>query len=332
MPFDRLRRREFITLLGGAAAAWPLVARAQQPAVPVIGFLSTGAPGPFEGMIAAFNRTLTDLGYVAGKTVIVEYRWAEGEYNRLPALAADLVNRRASVIATAGGAPTALAAKNATSTIPIVFIMGDDPVRAGLVASLNRPGGNVTGVSLFLAELLAKRLDLLAELVPPPASIALLVNPANPNAESDKSNGQAAARARGRHFLVVSASSVAEIDAAFVTLAQERVGALLIGTDILFTNQRDQFVALAASHKIPTLHQWRDFVISGGLVSYGTSHTEPYRQAASYAARILKGEKPGDLPVTQPTKFELVINLKTAKGLGLDVPDKLLALADEVIE
>jgi putative ABC transport system substrate-binding protein len=324
-------RREFIALLGSAAAAWPLATRAQQRQ-PLVGFLSSGASGPFAEMSAAYQQALGEAGYVAGKTVTIEYRWAEGQYDRLPALAAGLVSRRSDVIATAGGAVTALAAKAASATVPIVFIMGDDPVRAGLVASLNRPGGNVTGVSLFLAELLAKRFDLLSELVPQAATIAVLVNPNNPNVESDKRSAQAAARTRGRQLLIVSASSVGEIDAAYATLAQQGAGALLIGTDILFTNQRDQFVVLGARHAIPTMHQWAEFVASGGLVSYGTSHTEPYRQAAAYTARILKGEKPADLPVMQPTKFELAINLKTAKALGLEVPPMLLARADAVIE
>jgi len=326
-----MKRREFITLLGSAAAAWPIAARTQQRQ-PLIGFLSSGASGPFAEMSAAYQQALGEVGYVAGKTVTIEYRWAEGRYDQLPALAADLIGRRADVIATAGGAVTALAVKAATGTVPIVFIMGDDPVRAGLVASLNRPGGNITGVSLFLAELLGKRFDLLSELVPQAATIAVLVNPTNPNVESDKQSAQAAARSRGRQLLIVSARSVSEIDAAYATLVQQGAGALLIGTDILFTNQRDQFVVLGARHAIPTMHQWAEFVTFGGLVSYGTSHTEPYRQAAAYTARILKGEKPADLPVTQPTKFELAINLKTARALGLDIPTKILALADQVIE
>ncbi len=326
-----MRRRDVITLLGGAAATWPLAARAQQRR-PLVGFLSSGSSAPFAEMSAAYQQTLGEAGYVAGKTLTIEYRWAEGQYDRLPALAADLVSRNADVIATAGGAITALAAKAATANVPIVFIMGDDPVRAGLIASLNRPGRNVTGVSLFLAELLGKRFDLLSELVPPPVTLAILVNPTNSNVESDKREAQAAARARGRQLLILQASSIGEIEVVYATLAQQRAGALLIGTDILFTNQRNQFVALAARYGIPTMHQWREFVATGGLVSYGTSHTEPYRQAATYTARILRGEKPSDLPVTQPTKFELVINLKTAKTLGLAIPDRLLALADEVIE
>lgn len=326
-----MRRREFISWLGGAATAWPAAVRAQQ-SLPLVGFLSSGAPGPFEEPTAAFNQALRDAGFVAGKTATLEYRWAEGQYDRLPALVADLVRRRARVIVAAGGAVTALAAKAATATIPIVFISGDDPVRAGLVTSLNRPGGNVTGVSLIIAELLAKRFDLLAELVPQATTIALLVNPSNQNTEIDKRNALTAARARGRQLLILSASSIAEIDAAYAALAQEHAGALLIGTDILFTTRRDQFITLAAKYRIPTMHQWREFAAAGGLVSYGTSHTEPYRQAANYAARILKGEKPENLPVTQPTTFELVINTKTAKALGLTVPDKLLVAADEIIE
>jgi putative ABC transport system substrate-binding protein len=332
MRFNHLKRREFVTLLGGAAVAWPLVARAQQSAMPVIGFLSSGAPGPFAETTAAFSRSLSDAGYLAGRNVTIEFRWAEGQYDRLPALAGDLVRHRAAVIAVAGGAVSALAAKAATSTIPIVFMMGDDPVQIGLVASLNRPGGNVTGVSLFIRELMSKRFELLTELVPNAATIALLVNPANPNAATDVRDAQVAARGRGRQIVVLNASTTAEIDQAFASLVQQGAGALLIGTDIFFTNQRAQIVALASRYGVPTMHLWREYVVDGGLVSYGTSHTEPYRQAASYVARILKGEKPADLPVIQPTKFELVINLKTARALGLTVPLTLQVAADEVIE
>ena len=327
-----MKRREFITLLGGAAAAWPFAVRGQQPTMPVIGFLSSGVPGPFAEVTDAFRQSLSEAGYVAGKNVTIEFRWAEGQYDRLPALAADLIRHGAAVIVAAGGAVTARAAKAATSTIPIVFIIGDDPVKTGLVASLNRPGGNVTGVNLFIGELVTKRLDLLTEMVPNATTIAVLVNPDNPNAETDAKEAQTAAHARGRQIVLLNASNVAEIDAAFATIAQRGVSALLIGTDIFFTNRRDQLVALASRHGIPVMDQWREFVVEGGLMSYGTTHTEPYRQAGSYIARILKGEKPADLPVIQPTKFELVINLKTAKALGLTVPPSLLTRADEVIE
>jgi len=330
----RLGRREFIALLSGAgaAAAYPLPLRAQQNSTPTVGFLSSGAPGAFAEMTAAFNKALSDAGYVPGKNVTIEFRWAEGQYDRLPALAADLVRRRVAAIAVAGGAVSAQAAKAATSTIPIVFIMGDDPVKAGLVGSLNRPGGNITGVSLIIAQLMAKRLELLTELVPSASTIAVLVNPANPNAQTDLSDAQSAARSRGRQVFSVSASNPPEIDAAFASAKQRGAGALITGTDIFFTSRREQLVAVAKRHSMPTMFQWREFVVDGGLVSYGTSHTEPYRQAAAYIVRILKGEKPGNLPVTQPTTFELVINLKTANALGLTVSPQMLARADEVIE
>jgi putative ABC transport system substrate-binding protein len=326
-----MRRREFILALG-AAAAWPLAAPAQQPALPVIGFLGMGAPGPSAEVTSAFSESLSEAGYSSDKNIKVEFRWAAGQYDRLPTLAAGLVRDRPAVIVVAGGAISVLAVKAATSTVPIVFVTGADPVRDGLVASLNRPGGNVTGVSLFIAELVAKRFELLTEMVPSATTIAVLVNPANPNAETDAKEAQSAAHARGRQIALLHASNAAEIDAAFATLAQRGTGALLIGSDIFFVSRRDQLVALARRHGIPAMHQFREFAVAGGLVSYGTPHTEPYRQAANYTARILKGEKPADLPVIQPTKFELVINLKTAKSLGLAVPSSLLARADEVIE
>jgi putative ABC transport system substrate-binding protein len=300
--------------------------------MPMIGYLSSGAPGPFAQVAAAFSQSLAGAGYVAGKNVTIEFRWAEGQYDRLPALAADLVQRKAAVIVVSGGAVSALAAKAATSTIPVVFVMGDDPVKTGLVASLNRPGGNVTGISLIIGELVAKRFELLTELVPDAATIAVLLNPTNPNSQTDTRDVQAAARSRGRQIALLYASNATEIDAAFVALAQRGAGALLIGTDIFFTSRSGQLVALASRHRIPAMLQWRESVAEGGLVSYGPSHAEPYRQAAGYTARILKGEKPADLPVVQPTKLELVINLKTAKALGLTIPAGLLATADEVIE
>jgi ABC-type uncharacterized transport system substrate-binding protein len=331
-----MKRRDFMVLFGGAATArvapWLRQARAQQGKVPVVGFLSSGAPHPFTEMTAAFSQALSAAGYVEGKSVSIEFRWAEGRYDRLPALAEELVRHPVAVIAVAGGAVSAKAAKAATSTIPIVFIAGDDPVRTGLVASINRPGGNVTGISLFIAELVAKRMELLMEVAPKATSVAVLINPANPNARTDTSQAQAAAGARGRQIVLVNASTIPEIDAAFAAAVQRGAGALLIGTDIFFTNRRGQLIDLATRHRLPTMYQWREFVADGGLISYGTSHAEPYRQAAGYVARILKGEKPADLPVIQPTKFELVINLKTARMLGLEVPEKLLAIADEVIE
>jgi putative ABC transport system substrate-binding protein len=326
-----MRRRKFLGVLSGAAA-WPLAAQAQQPAMPVIGFLSSGAPGPFAEVTNAFRQSLSEAGYVAGKNVTIEFRWAEGQYDRLPALVADLIQRRAAVIVTAGGAVTAQAAKVATSTIPIVFIMGDDPVKAGLVASLNRPGGNITGVNLFNAELVTKRFELLSEMVPNAASIAVLINPTNPNAEADAKDSQRAARARGRQVVLLNASTPAQIDAALASVTQKGAGALLIGTDIFFTGRREQLVALGNRYGIPVMYQWREFVVEGGLMSYGTTHTEPYRQAGGYITRILKGEKPADLPVIQPTRFELVINLKAAKTFGLTIPPTLLARADELIE
>jgi ABC-type uncharacterized transport system substrate-binding protein len=327
-----MRRRDFNKLLVGVAVVWPLPARAQPLPMPAIGYLGSGSPGAFAEVTAVFSRSLGDAGYVTGKNVAIEYRWAGGQYERLPALAADLVRRRVAVIA-AVGSPSAPAAKAATAALPIVFIIGNDPVRAGLVASLNRPGGNVTGVSLIITELVAKRFELLAELVPNAASIAMLINPANPlHAETDAREVQSAAHARGRQIVLLHASNAAEIDAAFASVAQRGAGALLFGSDILFTSQREQLAALARRHGIAAMHQWKEFVVDGGLASYGTTHAEPYRLAAGYTARILKGERPADLPVVQPTKFELAINLKTAKTLGLEIPAKLLALADEVIE
>jgi putative ABC transport system substrate-binding protein len=323
-------RREFITLLGSAAAL-PLAASAQQPPVPVIGFLSSAAAGPFAEMTAVFSRSLNDAGYILGQNVAIEYRWAEGQYDRLPALAADLVRRRVAVI-VAIGSTAAPAAKAATAAIPIVFIIGEDPVRTNLVASLNRPGGNVTGVTLIITDVVTKRFELLAELVPNATTIAVLVNPSAPSANTDAGEAQLAARATGRQMVLLNAKNPTEIEAAFATIAQRGVGALLFGTDILFTSQREQLAALAHHHGIPAMHQWREFAVEGGLASYGTIHPEPYRLAASYTARILKGEKPSDLPVLQPSKFELIINRKTAKALGLAIPTKLIALADEVIE
>ena len=323
-------RREFITLLGGATA-WPLAARAQQPTMPVVGLLGAGSPEPNAKWTAAVRQGLTETGHIEGRNVTIEYRWAEGQYDRLPALAAELVHRQVAVI-VAGPLPSALAAKAASPAIPIVFNVPDDPVKLGLVASLARPGGNATGVNFFLHELGAKQLGLLHELVPAAARIGLLINPTNPNVETMTKDVTAAAVTFGVQLDIVHASDSRDIEAAFVTLVQNRVGALLIGSDIFFANRRLQLATLATRHAIPAVFNLREFAETGGLMSYGTSLTEAYRQLGVYAGRILKGAKPAELPVVQSIKFELVINLITAKALGLDVPPTLLARADEVIE
>jgi putative tryptophan/tyrosine transport system substrate-binding protein len=327
-----MRRREFISLLGGAATWWPIAARAQQPAMPVIGMLSSESPAALASEIAAFRRGLSETAYVEGKNVAIEYRWAEGQNNRLPALAADLVGRKVAVIVAAPGTPSAIAAKAATTEIPIVFGIGTDPIAFGLVTSLNRPGGNLTGVTALFDEVAPNRLQLIHELVPAATIIALLVNPTNPNAETQSSDLRQAARKLGLQLHVLFARAERDFPTVFEAVSQLRVGALLIGGDAFFDGQRDMLIALAASYAIPTIYFDREFVAAGGLISYGGSLTETFRLIGVYTGRILKGEKPSDLPVQQSTKVDLVINLKTAKALGLTFPITLLARADEVIE
>jgi len=328
-----MRRREVITLVGGAAAVWPLAAHAQQPAMPVIGLLSPASPDSFAHFMRAFRQGLKDSGYVEGENVAIDYRWAEGQYDRLPALAAELVRRPVAMIAATGGPSSALVAKAATTTIPIVFNVGEDPVRLGLVASLARPGGNLTGINFFSLELVAKRLGLMHELVPGATRIAVLVNPANPaNAETTTRDVEAPARDIGLQIKVLRAASSSEINAAFATLVREQLDALFVGGDAFFTSRRVQLAVLAARHAVPAIYPQRDFPEAGGLMSYGASLADTYRQLGVYAGRILKGAKPADLPVEQASKFELVINAETAKALGIEVPPTLLARADEVIE
>jgi putative ABC transport system substrate-binding protein len=327
-----MRRRKFITLLGSAAAGLPLAVRAQQPAMPVIGFLFSGTPEAGATLVASFRKGLSEAGYVEGRNVAVEYRWAEDNYDRLPGLAADLVHRQVAVITSVGALPDTLAARAATTSIPIVFSIGGDPVQLGLVTSLSRPGANLTGVTNLNTEVLPKRLELMHELVPSATKIALLVNPTNSAAETQSKDVQAAARTLGLEIDVLDASTVREIDATFVNWAQQRSGGLVIAGDGLFVNRSKQFAALALRHAVPAIFQFRDFVAAGGLMSYGANGSDASHLAGIYTGRILKGEKPADLPVQQVTKVELIINMKTAKALGLTVPLALLTRADEVIE
>jgi putative tryptophan/tyrosine transport system substrate-binding protein len=326
-----MKRRDFITLLGGAAA-WPLGARAQQPAMPVIGFLSSLSASDATLITAAFYKGLSEAGYVHGGNVALQFRWAEGEYDRLPAMAADLVHRDVSVIAAISGTPSALAAKSATTTIPIVFAMGSDPVTSGLVASLNRPEGNVTGVTFFTAPLANKRLEIIRELAPSVTRIAVLVNPDNPPSMQEGKDASGVAQATGLHITVLTAGSASQIDSAFAGIVDQRLDGLYVSADPLFFNQRSQLVALTGRSRVPAIYADREIAEAGGLISYGASRADAYRQAGLYVGRILQGEKAGNLPVVLPTRFELVLNLKTAKTLGLEISPTLLATADEVIE
>jgi putative tryptophan/tyrosine transport system substrate-binding protein len=326
-----MQRRKFITLLGGTVAAWPLTARTQQAAMPVIGVISAGSRGGFEDLLAAFRLGLKDIGYVEGQNVAIEYRFAAGQFNQLPQLANDLARRRVAVMVSTG-VGSSLAAKGASSTIPHVFLSQDDPVKVGFVASFNRPGGNATGVSLLTAELAAKRVELARQLMPRGAPLAYLMNPPAPEAPRYLQEMETIARAIKQELVVLKASNPEQIDAALAEIARKRAGALIVSTDGYLFSRREQIVTLAARDKVPAIYDRRGYATAGGLVSYGTDLAGAYRQVGVYAARILKGEKPADLPVVQPTKFELVVNLKTAKALGIDLPAQVLALADEVIE
>ena len=324
-----MKRRNFLAGLVGIA--WPLTALAQQPAMPVVGFLNSASPQPFENYVAGFRAGLKETGYVDGQNVAIEFRWAEGHYDRLPGMAADLVRKVAVLVAT-GGSPAVLAAKAATTTVPIVFTIGGDPVRLGIVTSLSRPGGNMTGVDMFVNQMETKRLGLLRALVPKADLIAILLNPKNPIATDQMKEVQEVARATGQQIQILPASSESEINAAFTTVVQLHAAAMLVCGDPFFNSQRDKIIAQAAQHAIPAIYEQREHALAGGLMSYGTSLSDGYRQAGIYVGRILNGEKPADLPVLQSTKFEFVINLKTAKALGIEVPPNLAAEADETIE
>jgi len=327
-----MTRRDFITLIGGAAVAWPLAARAQQQAMPVIGFMSSTSAAPFAHLVAAFRDSLKATGFVEGQNVAIEFRWADGQYDRLQMIAAELVRREVAVIVATGGTPAVLPAMAATSKIPIVFITGGDPIKFGFVRSLNRPGGNVTGVNIFIAEMEGKRLGLLRDLVPTAALVGVLLNPNNPNFDNQSHAVQEAARAIGQKIQIVHASTETALGTAFKSLVQLGTEGLLVGGDPFLNSRRNLLVALATRHGIPAIYDQREYALAGGLISYGTSLTEAYRQVGIYTGRILKGEKPADLPVVQSTKFELVIYLNAAKALGLEIPPTLLARADEVIE
>jgi putative ABC transport system substrate-binding protein len=327
-----MRRREFIALLGSGVAAWPLAVRAQQPAMPVIGYLSARSPDDTAHLVAAFRRGLGEQGFVEGQNVTIEYQWALGQYDRLAAMAAEFVRRPVTVLTTTGGEPSALAAKAATSTIPIVFAIGGDPVKRGLAASYNRPGGNATGISLLTNPVEPKRLGLLHELVPQATTVGFLLNPTLPQSGSQISDVQEAARTLNLQVHILRASTDREIESAFESVAPQNIQALAVAADGFFDTRREKLVALAAGHAVPTMYHFREFAVAGGLVSYGIDASDAYRLVGVYTGRVLKGDKPADLPVVQSIKFQLVINLKTAKTLGLAIPDRLLALADEVIE
>jgi putative ABC transport system substrate-binding protein len=327
-----VKRREFITLFCGTTATWPLAARAQQPTMPVIGFLSSESPGEFTHLLAAFRQGLGQIGYVEHRNVGIEYGWAEGQPERVPALVRGMVDHRVVVITATGGTSSVVPAKAATTTIPIVFVSGSDPVRDGLVASLSRPGGNATGVMLLTDPLHLKRLELARELVHKGSAIAVLTNPSNPNAERNTREFEDAARTLGQKVDIVRAGTEGEFEASFATIVARHDSAVVVSPDVFFNSHRRRLVALAAHYAVPAIYQWREYVDAGGLLSYGASRAEAYRLAGTYVGRILKGEKAADLPVQQPTKFDLVINLKTARALGLDIPATLLARADEVIE
>ena len=331
MQYHQLKRREFLSLLG-AATAWPLAARAQQPAIPVIGFINPASPVELAQRVAAFRNGLAELGFVEGRTVMIEYRWAQGRYDELPALASDLVNLRVAAIAATGGIASVRAARSVTATIPIVFTTGSDPVEAGLVTSLNRPGGNVTGAGLMSMELVAKRMELMHELIPNGKFIAFLANARNPSSRFEADEAASSAPVLGLQIHVERVDGESDFERAFANMVQHRADAVIVATDPYFESVRGKLVGLAARHAIPTIYALREYTVDGGLISYGGSITDIYRQAGGYVGRILKGEKPGDLPVTQPSKFEFVVNIKTAKALRLEVPTSILLRADELIE